>query len=76
MALAGITQGAAVGFVAGSWLVIAWALAGSIVWNWMVRPVEEADLLARFGAPYAAYRDSVRCWIPGRPVPASGAATE
>ena len=73
MALAGISQGVAVGLIAGSWLVVAYALCGSLVWNWIVRPLEEADLEARFGAEFAAYRDRVRCWLPGRPVPASTA---
>lgn len=64
MAVAGITQGVAVGLLLGSWLVVAYALAGSLVWNWGVRPQEEADLEARFGAPYREYRSAVRCWIP------------
>ncbi|MGB3736554.1 MAG: hypothetical protein WA964_16455 [Ilumatobacter sp.] len=46
------------------------AAAGSVVWNFFIRPDEEADLLARFGRPYQAYADQVRCWIPRlRPVP-------
>ncbi len=64
MALAGIAQGAAVGLMAGSWLVVLYALCGSLVWNWIVRPLEEADLVARFGDEYAAYARAVRCWIP------------
>ncbi|MBL3688274.1 isoprenylcysteine carboxylmethyltransferase family protein [Leucobacter zeae] len=68
MALAGITQGVAVGMIAESWLVVVYALCGSLVWNRMVRPLEEADLEARFGDEFTAYRDRVRCWVPGRPV--------
>lgn len=64
MAVAGIAQGAAVGLLLGSWLVVAYALAGSLVWNWGVRPQEEADLEARFGADYRDYRAAVRCWVP------------
>jgi protein-S-isoprenylcysteine O-methyltransferase Ste14 len=64
MAVAGIAQGAAVGLIAGSWLVVVYAVAGSFVWNELVRPLEEADLEARFGAEYAAYRDRVACWVP------------
>ncbi|RUQ98213.1 methyltransferase family protein [Labedella endophytica] len=67
MAVAGIAQGAAVGLVAGSWLVVIYAVAGSFVWNELVRPIEEADLEARFGAEYGAYRDRVACWVPRRP---------
>lgn len=69
MAVAGITQGVAVGLVLGSWMVVAYALCGSLLWNWGVRPHEEADLEARFGAEFVAYRDTVRCWVPGPPDP-------
>ena len=64
MAVAGIVQGVAVGLMLSSWLVVAYALAGSLLWNYTVRPHEEADLEARFGEPYRVYRDTVRCWIP------------
>ncbi|SDH17250.1 methyltransferase family protein [Agrococcus jejuensis] len=69
MAIAGIVQGMAVGLAIGSWMVVVWAAAGSLVWNQVVRPEEEADLHARFGAEYAAYRDRVRCWLPRQPLP-------
>lgn len=64
MAISGIVQGVAVGLMLSSWLVIAYAIAGSLVWNFAVRPHEEADLEARFGAEYRRYRASVRCWWP------------
>jgi protein-S-isoprenylcysteine O-methyltransferase Ste14 len=64
MAIAGITQGIAVGLMLSSWLVIAYAIAGSLVWNYAVRPLEEADLEARFDDAYRRYRISVRCWWP------------
>lgn len=64
MALAGILQGAAVGLMLGSWLVVAYAVAGSLVWNYAVRPLEEADLRLRFGAEFERYCQRVRCWIP------------
>jgi len=67
MAVAGIVQGAAVGLILGSWLVVVYALLGSLLWNYAVRPHEERDLESRFGAEYTRYRDSVRCWIPGLP---------
>lgn len=70
MAVAGITQGVAVGLLAGSWLVVLYALCGSLVWNYLVRPLEEADLEARFGEEFVAYREQVSCWVPRRrPVP-------
>ncbi|VXC48494.1 conserved membrane hypothetical protein [Arthrobacter sp. 9V] len=64
MAVAGISQGAAVGLMLGSWLVVAYAVVGSLLWNYAVRPHEEADLERRFGAEFQRYRHSVRCWIP------------
>ncbi|RFA23397.1 methyltransferase family protein [Subtercola boreus] len=67
MALAGIAQGVGVGLLLGSWLVVVYALAGSLVWNYAVRPHEEADLEARFGDDFMAYCADVRCWIPRVP---------
>jgi protein-S-isoprenylcysteine O-methyltransferase Ste14 len=67
MAAAGIVQGAAVGIILHSWLVIAYAVAGSLVWNYVVRPLEEADLKERFGDEFERYRQAVRCWIPRVP---------
>src|SRR3712207_7468102 len=45
-------------------LATAYAIIGSIGWNYVVRPWEELDLQRRFGSAYEQYRDSVRCWIP------------
>lgn len=64
MAIAGIVQGIAVGILLSSWVVIVYAIAGSVIWNLAVRPHEEADLEQRFGADFERYRDAVRCWIP------------
>ncbi|MFK4791806.1 methyltransferase family protein [Microbacterium sp. ZW T5_56] len=64
MAVAGIGQGVASGLILGSWLVVLYALAGALIWNWLVRPGEEADLEQRFGEPFRRYRDSVNCWFP------------
>lgn len=72
MAVAGIVQAIAVGLIAGSWLVVVYAVAGSLVWNWGVRPHEEADLEARFGGDYDAYRARVACWVPRMPANAAG----
>ena len=33
-------------------------------WITFIRPEEEADLAARFGQDYEAYRAAIRCWIP------------
>ncbi|WP_285137288.1 isoprenylcysteine carboxylmethyltransferase family protein [Microbacterium sp. lyk4-40-TSB-66] len=69
MAVAGIAQGVGVGLVLSSWIVVAYALAGSLVWNYAIRPHEEADLATAFGDEYRAYARDVRCWVPRlRPV--------
>ncbi|MFJ4172125.1 methyltransferase family protein [Paenarthrobacter sp. NPDC089714] len=67
MAVAGIGQGVAVGLMLGSWMVVTYAAAGSLVWNYAVRPLEEADLEGRFGEDFRSYRANVQCWIPRLP---------
>ncbi|HEX9989840.1 MAG TPA: isoprenylcysteine carboxylmethyltransferase family protein [Chloroflexia bacterium] len=64
MAIGSFAQGIAVGTFFGSPTIVAYVLTGMIGWNYFVRPWEENDLEWRFGAPYAQYRDAVRCWIP------------
>lgn len=64
MAIAGLSQAAAVGMFLHSWAVLAYVLAGFVVWNYLVRRWEEDDLSQRFGAPYEQYRRHVRCWFP------------
>lgn len=66
MAVAGIGQGVAVGLMVSSWLVVLYGLVGSLVWNWGVRPHEEADLARRFGPEFEAYSERVGCWVPCR----------
>jgi len=64
MALAGIVQGIAVGWLLGSSAVIAYAFVGIFAWHFLVRPLEEKDLMKRFGEDYQRYRNRVRVWIP------------
>lgn len=64
MAVAGITQGVAVGLFLGSPAVIGYALVGAPTWHVLVRPWEEQDLFERLGEPYREYREHVRCWWP------------
>lgn len=66
MAVAGAFQTVGMGLWLGSWLVVASALAGALVWNTLIRPEEENDLATRFGDEYDRYRSLVRCWIPSR----------
>ena len=54
----------AVGLMHGSWLVVVWAFCGGLVWNSLIRPIEERDLEVRFGDTFRAYRDRVSCWVP------------
>lgn len=67
MAVAGIAQGISVGLILGSWLVVAYSLFGSVLWNSVVRPLEEADLEERFGSEFVEYSRRVSCWVPVRP---------
>lgn len=67
MAVAGIVQGVAVGLILSSWFVLAYAIIGSLLWNYVVRPYEESDLESRFGDEFRRYRAAVRCWIPRLP---------
>lgn len=64
MAIGGIGQALGVGLATSSWMTVAYALAAAVVWHLLIRPVEEADLEARFGAPFRRYRSRVACWVP------------
>ena len=64
MSAMGITQGLAVGIFLGSCLVLAYALAGALLWNYVMRTWEERDLAKRFGSRFERYRNSVPCWLP------------
>lgn len=64
MAVGGLGAGLAVALFVGSWLTVAYVIAGGVIWHVAVRPAEERDLAERFGAPYVSYRNHVRCWWP------------
>ncbi len=64
MACGSLLQGAAIGIIAGSPLVLLYIAVGAVLWNFTARPWEEHDLEAKFGADYAHYKRSVRCWTP------------
>lgn len=64
MGLGGLGVGLAVGLWLGSWAIVGYVVAGGLVWHLFVRPMEERDLVARFGDSYRHYHEHVRCWIP------------
>ena len=64
MAVAGIGQGIAVGLMLGSWMVIAYAAAGAVLWHFLLRPAEERHLVSRFDDAYGEYRREVPLWWP------------
>lgn len=66
MVVAGIGQGLGLAGILGSWSVAAYAVLGASVWQVVVRPAEEADLVETFGAEYEDYRRRVPCWMPRR----------
>lgn len=68
MALFGLAQGLFVGLYLGSYFIFPYVFLGAWLWNTFVRPVEEAELLSRFGEPYINYCHAVDCWRIRRPV--------
>ncbi|MEO1486471.1 MAG: isoprenylcysteine carboxylmethyltransferase family protein [Bacteroidota bacterium] len=64
MALTGIVQGAAVALYFASLPVLVYALLGGILWHIVVRPLEEKNMLKRFGEDYENYRKEVGLWVP------------
>lgn len=66
MAIAGISQGLAIALIFHSFAVFIYSLLGGLIWHFVVRPIEEADMERRFGESYVEYRAAVSCWIPKR----------
>jgi protein-S-isoprenylcysteine O-methyltransferase Ste14 len=64
MALTGVAQVLSVALALGSGAVAVYGVGGGLLWNFVLRPLEERDLEATFGAAYVAYRRRVPCWIP------------
>ncbi|MEZ6094944.1 MAG: isoprenylcysteine carboxylmethyltransferase family protein [Pirellulaceae bacterium] len=64
MAIAGIGQGVAIAIIFQSALILIYSLLGVLVWQLVVRPIEEQDMVRRFGDAYLEYRERVSCWIP------------
>jgi len=64
MAIAGLGQGLAISIITRSVEVALFCILGMIIWNYLVRPIEEEDLRRTFGEEFQLYSSRVRCWIP------------
>lgn len=64
MAIAGIGQGIAIAIIFQSIPILIYSLLGALVWHLVVRPIEERDMVRRFGDSYLEYQQRVSCWIP------------
>jgi protein-S-isoprenylcysteine O-methyltransferase Ste14 len=64
MAIAGLGQGISISIIFGSIYILIYALIGAVLWQFVVRPIEEKDMKKRFGKEYEEYRKEVKCWIP------------
>ncbi|SHG82918.1 methyltransferase family protein [Flagellimonas flava] len=64
MAVAGMGQGLAVSLYVGSFHIFCYTILGGLIWHLVVRPIEEKNMLLRFGTDYADYKKRVRCWLP------------
>jgi len=64
MAVAGLGQGIAVSILLGSIHVLAYFILGTILWQFVVRPLEEKNMSERFGEAYEQYKAKVPCWFP------------
>ena len=76
MALAGLAQGMAIALWHGSVAVLAYVLAGGVLWHVAVRPFEEADLACQFGPAFHEYKNRVPLWLPRRPSGAESRRSE
>ena len=64
MVTTAVAQMAGVSLMLGSRIILLYALAAGLIWQWLLRPREERYLATSFGAAYEDYRRQVRCWIP------------
>ncbi|XZE19026.1 methyltransferase family protein [Pirellulaceae bacterium SH449] len=64
MAVTGLSQGFGVGLMYGSPLVLIYVLCGGLIWQFLVRPLEEQMLTEQFGEEYCSYRRRVGLWVP------------
>lgn len=64
MAIAGVGQGIAISILFSSIPVFVYTIIGAVLWQFVVRPMEEKNMTQRFGKAYEDYRKKVKCWIP------------
>lgn len=64
MACASLVEGAAIGLLLGSPLILIYIVAGGVLWNFTARLWEEHDMEVQFGEEFCRYKRAVRCWIP------------
>lgn len=64
MAVAGMGQGLSISLYFGSIHILAYTIIGGLLWHIVVRPIEERNMLKRFGENYQTYRKNVKLWIP------------
>lgn len=64
MALTGLAQGASIGIMYGSAFVLVYVLCGGLIWQFLVRPIEEEMLADQFGVEYVKYKEEVGLWVP------------
>jgi protein-S-isoprenylcysteine O-methyltransferase Ste14 len=66
MAIAGMGQGIAVSIFFESIHILIYTILGGFLWHIVVRPIEERNMLNRFGKAYEDYTNTVGLWFPKR----------
>lgn len=64
MAVAGMGQGLSIALLFCSLHLVIYTLLGGLLWHFVVRPIEEKNMLNRFGSEYQKYRSRVKLWFP------------
>lgn len=64
MAIAGIGQGLSISLAFLSVPILVYSMLGVCVWHLVVRPMEERDMIGRFGDAFRKYKNEVPCWLP------------
>lgn len=64
MAIAGMGQGIAICTFFESIHIFIYTLLGGLLWHIVVRPIEEKNMLRRFGKAYNEYTKTVGLWFP------------